>query len=47
MRLILAKMMWNFDIDLDPRSEGWLEKNVVYLLWEKPELYVKLTPKAV
>jgi hypothetical protein len=42
MRLILAKMIWNFDIELDPRSENWLEKNVLYFLWDKPELYVRL-----
>ncbi|KAL1897469.1 hypothetical protein Sste5346_004207 [Sporothrix stenoceras] len=46
MRLILAKMIWNFEMELHPRSEGWLEKNVVYLLWEKPDLYVRLTPRA-
>ncbi|OCK74493.1 cytochrome P450 [Lepidopterella palustris CBS 459.81] len=47
MRLILAKMVWNFDIELDPRSENWLEKNMLYFLWEKPELYVRLTPRTV
>ncbi|CAK7235173.1 hypothetical protein SBRCBS47491_009201 [Sporothrix bragantina] len=45
MRLILAKMIWNFNMELDARSKGWLEKNVVYLLWEKPELFIRLTPR--
>ncbi|KAF4466375.1 cytochrome P450 [Fusarium albosuccineum] len=45
MRLILAKLIWHFDVDLDPRSEGWLERNTAFLLWEKPELWVRLTPR--
>jgi hypothetical protein len=45
MRLILAKMIWNFDIDLDPRSDGWLDTNLLYFLWQKPELFVRLTPR--
>jgi hypothetical protein len=46
MRLILDKLIWNFDIDLDPRSEGWLEKNTAFLLWEKPELWLRLNPRS-
>lgn len=46
MRLILAKLIWNFDIDIDPRSEEWLEKNTAFLLWEKPDLWVRLTPRS-
>ena len=45
MRLILARMVWNFDFELDPRSEGWMEKNILYFLWEKPGLYVYLIPR--
>ncbi|CAG9996205.1 unnamed protein product [Clonostachys byssicola] len=44
-KLILAKMIWSFDIELDPRSEDWLEKNILYFLWDKPELYVRLIPR--
>lgn len=46
MRLILAKMIWHFDFKLDRRSEGWLEKSVVHFLWVKPELHIRLTPRA-
>ncbi|KAI1017797.1 hypothetical protein LB504_003823 [Fusarium proliferatum] len=46
MRLILAKLIWNFDIDIDPRSEKWLEKNTAFLLWEKPDLWVRLNPRS-
>ncbi|KAM6529442.1 hypothetical protein FALCPG4_007578 [Fusarium falciforme] len=42
MRLILARIIWNFDLEIDPRSEGWIDRNEIYLLWEKPDLYVRL-----
>lgn len=45
MRLILAKLVWNFDLELDPRSKNWLEKNVLRFMWDKPELYVRLIPR--
>ena len=45
MRLILARMVWNFDFELDPRSTGWFERNLLYFLWDKPPLYIRLTPR--
>lgn len=42
MNLILARVVWNFDFELDPRSADWIEKNETYLLWEKPDLFVRL-----
>ena len=44
MKLILSKILWNFDLELDePRTGDWM-KQKVYVLWEKPPLWVKLTP---
>lgn len=40
MRLILAKMIWSFDLELDPKSENWMKECKVKTLWEKPELAV-------
>jgi cytochrome P450 len=42
MRLILARLVWNFDVELCKGSEEW-NKQKTFLLWEKPELNVKLT----
>ena len=42
MRLILAKMVWQFDWELDGGSENWLEESKVFLLWKKPVLGVRL-----
>jgi hypothetical protein len=44
MRLIASKLLWNFDLELCPGSEGWI-KQKAWLLWQKPELMVKLTPR--
>lgn len=42
MRTILTKLLWSFDLELDERSRGWIDKQRVFLLWEKPELWVKI-----
>ncbi|SCO91339.1 related to Isotrichodermin C-15 hydroxylase [Fusarium oxysporum] len=47
MRLILAKVIWNFDIQIDTNSLDWLEQNEAYFLWQKPALYIHLTPRTV
>ncbi|KAK7958457.1 cytochrome p450 [Apiospora saccharicola] len=44
MRLILAKIIFNFDIHLADDSEDWIDRQDVYFLWEKPALHVHLTP---
>lgn len=43
MRLILARMIWNFDMELAPESRGWIDQ-LSFLVWDKPALRVKLTP---
>ena len=43
MRLVLAKVLWNFDIELLPESREW-DKQRIYTFWEKGALSVKLTP---
>lgn len=42
LRLILAKLLWSFDLELDERSRGWMEQQKVFLLWEKGPLYVRI-----
>ncbi|KAF2758906.1 cytochrome P450 [Pseudovirgaria hyperparasitica] len=43
MRVILAKLLWHFDLRLAERSSNWAEQKT-YILWEKPELYVIAEP---
>jgi cytochrome P450 len=42
MRLILAKVLFNFDLELCPESKGWLQDQRVYVLWQKSPLMVKV-----
>lgn len=42
MRSILARLIWNFDMELGSGVRDWPHQNN-YVLWEKPPLPVKLT----
>lgn len=44
MRLILARFLWNFNLELADDSTQWVENMKMFNLWEKPPLFVKLTP---
>jgi hypothetical protein len=46
MRLVLARLLLNFDIEATPAVQGW-ENQKVHLLWIKPPLMVKLRPRDV
>ncbi|KAI8966684.1 cytochrome P450 [Daldinia sp. FL1419] len=46
MRLILAKILYNFDMKLDEESLGWAVDQRSFSVWEKPPLLVHLTPVA-
>ena len=44
MKVILARILWNFDLELCEQSKEWAENLVVYLIWAKEPLMVKATP---
>ncbi|KAK7730221.1 hypothetical protein SLS57_001883 [Botryosphaeria dothidea] len=44
MRIILANVLWRFDFELCPESEGWTDQKV-WIVWEKPALMVKFKPR--
>ncbi|KAH8655306.1 cytochrome P450 [Xylariales sp. PMI_506] len=46
MRLILARLCWNFELRLSDLSRDWLDQKA-YGVWQKPPLYVHLTPRDV
>jgi hypothetical protein len=41
MRLILAKLLYTFDLELQPESIAWSDQEM-YNLWHRRELMVKL-----
>lgn len=48
MRLILARLMWNFDIDFaNEEGKNWVDGLLGFNLWNKPALRVKLTPRSI
>ncbi|KAI1378435.1 cytochrome P450 [Hypoxylon crocopeplum] len=46
MRLIMAKVLWNFDLALDAKCENWGQQRI-FALWEKPPLQVFIRPRKV
>ncbi|KAI0898217.1 putative cytochrome P450 [Annulohypoxylon nitens] len=44
MRLILAKIVYNFDMSLAADSRDWLQDQKAYIVWDKPPLHVYLKP---
>ncbi|KAF3064163.1 Isotrichodermin C-15 hydroxylase [Daldinia childiae] len=44
MRLILAKILFNFDMSIDDESLNWFSNQRAFSVWEKPPLYIHLTP---
>jgi len=43
MRLIMARMLWNFDMKLADDSKDWLKDQKCFMLWQKPPLNVQLS----
>ncbi|KAK4494541.1 hypothetical protein PRZ48_013897 [Zasmidium cellare] len=44
MRLVLARLVYTFNMESVSRSEKWDEGLKVYFLWKKPPLRVRFTP---
>jgi len=41
MRLVLAKLLWHFDLELQPESEKWFPHSMI-VVWDGPPVVVKL-----
>ena len=44
MRLILAKMLWHFDLELADPENDWYSGLKAYLIWERGSLKIRLKP---
>ncbi|RAL15170.1 cytochrome P450 [Aspergillus homomorphus CBS 101889] len=42
IKLVLARMVWNFDLALAPEARGWLEHQPAFVSWEMPPLLLEL-----
>ena len=47
LRLILAKILWKFDMKLMDDNLDWVKENKNYVFWEKPALPVQFSPRNV
>lgn len=45
MRIILARVLWNFDLTIAEDSKKWQDEEEVYTLWLKGDLNVYLNPR--
>ena len=43
-KVILARILYNFDLELCEESKGWLEGQKSIIFWDRPQVMVKLTP---
>lgn len=44
MRLVLARVIYDFDMRLADESRDWMDKCKIFTVWVKEPLYVYLTP---
>jgi hypothetical protein len=42
MRLIIARLAWNFDLECMPECKEWTEGQKSYIIMEKPPLLMRL-----
>ncbi len=45
MRLVVARMVWEFEMELADKGENWVDQRM-YGLWDKKPLMVKLSPRS-
>ncbi|KAI3326974.1 cytochrome P450 [Xylariaceae sp. AK1471] len=43
IRIMLLKLLWLYEWDLDPRSHGWYENLRLEFMWRKPELLIRFS----
>ncbi len=46
LRLVLARLLWAFDVEVLPDQEAWPVRQKTFLSWAKPPLIVRLTVAA-
>lgn len=41
INLLLAKLLWKYEMELVNKDLDWLGKGKVFVMWWKPELWVR------
>lgn len=42
MTLVVSKLLWNFDLELSPESNRWMQNQKIYITWKQKPLEVDL-----
>ena len=45
MNLILAKLHFTYDMELVNKNLDWEGQSHIHVMWWKPDLYVRFTPR--
>ncbi|KAK1995931.1 cytochrome P450 monooxygenase [Colletotrichum falcatum] len=45
IRMVLARLIWNFDIEISHQDKNWVVGQKAYTVWDKPELHMWLKPR--
>jgi hypothetical protein len=46
VRILMAKMTFLYDFDIFDKNLDWDRDHACYTLWQKPDLFVKVLPRA-
>lgn len=44
-RIILAKLLWYFDIEIQPEAQGWQESSKGTVAWHRKAMKSRLIPR--
>ena len=44
VRILMAKLTYLFDFEIVDKTLDWTADQECYTLWQKPDLFVKVTP---
>ncbi|KAH8197034.1 hypothetical protein TruAng_008785 [Truncatella angustata] len=44
MRLVITRMLWNFDLELMPGQNDWVSRQRVFIVYNKGPLMIRLSP---
>ena len=47
LRVIIARIIWNFDFELVNKEMDWFRDSRVFIMWDKPDLMLKICPRTV
>jgi hypothetical protein len=44
--MVVARLLWNFDVELEDKHLDWVTRQRVYMVYEKEPLMIRLKQRA-